>query len=1109
MQKLFLCLTLILSCLYGKGQAGTLDQTFNPSDHGFGKGDGPENILESVAVQADGKIFIGGIFMTYNGAYRPGFIRLTNDGYMDSVFNQGNGVFGDVFSIIPLTNGKVLIGGDFSNYDSSSTGLAVRINANGTLDTSFHLSTSNVNQAIYSMVVQSDGKIIIGGTFNVPNGASSNFLMRLNSDGSKDTSFNTGAGANGNVRCIALQSDGKILIGGDFTVYDGYGVGHLIRLNQDGSIDYSFQGYYGADGSVRSLAINSTGKIVIGGSFTSYNNTLRNYLARLNSDGSLDTGFDPSTGPDSYIHNLTLQADGKIVIGGRFKTFNGITKQGIARVNSDGTLDNSFGVGMGIGSGFTFGDSPTVDGLAIQGNGKILVVGNYNSVDKYYASSLARLNADGTFDDTFNPASGMNIGNINGASSTWGGYISILKVQTDDKILAGGAFKGYDGGKRNHLVRTNSDGSLDTTFQTGSGANDELRDITPLSTGKAMIAGSFTKFNNVSIYGIARLNNDGSIDSGFVPPVSSIPNSFPGVSAICVQTSGKVLVSGTGADVLYNATSLHLGRLNGDGSVDNTFNPGSGPNDIVYTMKVLNNGKVIIVGGFTSYNGVPRNRIAIINTDGSLDTSFDPGTGANDIITAVDIQNDGKIVVGGMFSTFNGISRGRVARLNPNGSLDSAFTTIQGADDGINAIALQGDGKVIIAGLLTSYNGINRRSIARLNIDGSLDPSFDPGSGTSPNNFIHTIGFQSSGKLVVAGDFISYNGIGRNRIARLYTNNGQAITVDTLSSLTYCSGSNISIHYTTTGVFNSGNVFTAQLSDANGSFNNPVALGTATGLSGTINGMIPSTIASGSGYHIRVIADNPLTYSGSSSTNITITAPPSATINYSASPYYLGNGTASVTLNGTTGGVYSSTNGLSIDSNTGTINLDNSIPGTYVITYYIGSSGGCAAYADTATVIIAPPELPTISHVSNTLRSSAPSGNQWYLNSVMQAGLTSQIITPVQSGSYTVKVTVNGYSSASSASYYYLITTVNNLSLDKSITIAPNTVTHSLNIHCSSPTAHWRFQVFNSEGQPMMAPRTLIRSCSLNMDSFAAGVYVVDFVNELTGERTQMKIMKQ
>jgi len=193
------------------------------------------------------------------------------------------------------------------------------------------------------------------------------------------------------------------------------------------------------------------------------------------------------------------------------------------------------------------------------------------------------------------------------------------------------------------------------------------------------------------------------------------------------------------------------------GANDSTFNTfddgtyGDGTNNTVFTTALQPDGKVIIGGQFTTYNGTARNCIARLNADGSLDATFNPGSGADGTVLTTALQPDGKVIIGGFFTTYNGTARNRIARLNADGSLDATFNPGSGASHTVRTIALQPDGKVIIGGNFTTYNGTARARMARLNADGSLDATFNPGLGA--DGTVRTIALQPDGKVIIGGDF--------------------------------------------------------------------------------------------------------------------------------------------------------------------------------------------------------------------------------------------------------------------------------------------------------------------------------------------------------------------
>ncbi len=326
-----------------------------------------------------------------------------------------------------------------------------------------------------------------------------------------------------------------------------------------------------------------------------------------------------------------------------------------------------------------------------------------------------------------------------------------IVTQPDGKILISGEFTSFNGVAESQVARLNVNGTPDTSFH----VNDTLYvgDISLQRDGK-IVAGSY-------YYNVKRFNSNGRIDSGFT---NTDLNGE--VYTTAVQNDGKILAGGF--NVTYNAGTFNsIIRLNANGTVDPTFNSTATQkqyDNAVYDIAIQTDNKIVIVGGGWQQTSTPF-EILRLNYDGSPDASFLRGTGANAPIWKEAIQNDGKIIIGGSFTTFNGNNINYLARLNTDGSLDNSFNSGSGPDSSVSAIAIQNDGKILIGGDFASYNGIARNRIARLNTDGTLDSSFNPGNGA--NGSIKTIAIQSDGKILIGGDFTAYNGTGRNRIARL------------------------------------------------------------------------------------------------------------------------------------------------------------------------------------------------------------------------------------------------------------------------------------------------------------------------------------------------------
>ena len=348
----------LATCASAVGQ--DLDKSFNP---------GANSHVTVLAVQGDGKILVGGAFRLLGGGgcgatTRSYIARLNPDGSLDATFDPGAN--GAVYDLAVQEDGKIVVGGAFTMLGGGGTGTTprshiARLNPDGSLDTSFD---PGANLAVFDVALQADGKIVVGGAFGRLGGGGTgtnwiNHIGRLNADGTFDPGFDPGA--NSTVNTLAVQADGRIVVGGHFTTLGGGGFGaatrnHIGRLNADGSLDTGFDP--GADGAVVRIALQRDGRILLGGTFTALGaggtgTTTRNYLGRLNADGSLDTGFNP--GANDSVWGFAEESDGRVVVGGWFTRLGGgetgtTTRNYIARLNPDGSLDATFDPGANAGA---------------------------------------------------------------------------------------------------------------------------------------------------------------------------------------------------------------------------------------------------------------------------------------------------------------------------------------------------------------------------------------------------------------------------------------------------------------------------------------------------------------------------------------------------------------------------------------------------------------------------------------------------------------------------------------------------------------------------------------------------------------------------------------
>ena len=338
------------------------------------------------------------------------------------------------------------------------------------------------------MIEQPDGKIVYVGYFTSYNGTAANRIIRLNSDFSVDDTFVYGTGFNNDATALAIQSDGKLIVGGNFTSYNGTSRNRIVRLNTDGSLDTTFSIGTGFSASVWSILVQSDGKIIAGGDFTTYSGASRPGVIRLNSNGSIDTTFAAASAVNSTVYQVAIQSDGKVLAGGLFSSYSGVSVGGLVRLTTAGIIDSTFPT-----SGVTTGSFAGVYSLDVLSDGKIMLGGNFLTYSGVSSRDIARINSNGTYDATFNVGSGFT-----------GGDRFVLDVtETNGKYFVTGVFDNYNGSSVYGLVRLNSDGSIDTTFNTGTGIGYNPSSFGEpslvLSSGNYNITGTFSTYKSQSV----------------------------------------------------------------------------------------------------------------------------------------------------------------------------------------------------------------------------------------------------------------------------------------------------------------------------------------------------------------------------------------------------------------------------------------------------------------------------------------------------------------------------------------------------------------------------------------------------------------------------------
>ncbi len=552
----------------------------------------------------------------------------------------------------------------------------------------------------------------------------------------------------------AIQADGKVLVWGAALTADGKAKGRIVRLDADGRLDTTFTYCHCELTSVTAVLALPDGRILVSG--TSVNGWR---VIRLNSDGSLDPSFlfaPTNTATNTSATLVALQVDGKFLVT-RFFSFQGFSGLDLYRFNADGSQDTTY-TGVSIGSGSpnfstlgaievlpdgssyiaintfgpfstfgvlrrhtttgavdptwevpNFGPNPSITGLDTDSEGRLLVTGNFDVVNGTPKVDLVRLMPPGNVDLNFTGPAGQNGTGVRVVS---GGKI----LFSSDGAVGGG----------NRIMRLTSNGSIDPTF-TMDPSVPTIRNHWVVDSAERIIFAGDQQ--------LLRLQQGGAIDPSFMPNMGQ----FGRVHTLAMQSDGKVIVAG--AFTAFNGVAtIPLVRTNPDGTRDPSFAAGTGFDAIPTRMIVQTDDRILVLGPFNSYNGAQVSGIVRLMPDGVMDTTFNVNLNSGSQVFAADLLPNGSYYLAGSFSTVNGVSRPGVVRLNPNGSVDTAFNALIGGSPSITAVVAQPDGKVLIGGSFSGIGGFNRSGFARVDETGALDQTFNPSNTTAGRIYLTTSG---------------------------------------------------------------------------------------------------------------------------------------------------------------------------------------------------------------------------------------------------------------------------------------------------------------------------------------------------------------------------------
>jgi len=348
---------------------------------------------------------------------------------------------------------------------------------------------------------------------------------------------------------------------------------------------------------VFAITTNSAGAITLGGSFRTFNGQSRRHLARLLPDGSLDPGFDVGTGPNDRVWALAYQGDDRLLLAGDFTQINGIARARIARLTADGAVDPTFLPGAGA--------DRLVESIEVLPDDRILIAGFFSSINGLPRSDVAILADNGGPDPSFAPVT----------PPSFVGHVA--RLHGDHVLLGGEVGFGPDSNVTNALMRFDLTGTRDDSFQVSIG-DLFLNKVTGLIVQpdlKIVVCGDFLGVNGQPSSSLARLHANGSLDTSF--NVGTGADNW--VFRISPHQDGKFLAAGF-FQTVNGQSRPGIARLNGDGTLDTSFDPQGGANDVVY-QAIDAGDRILLGGGFSQFDGYDRFRFASLTPDGALLTA--------------------------------------------------------------------------------------------------------------------------------------------------------------------------------------------------------------------------------------------------------------------------------------------------------------------------------------------------------------------------------------------------------------------------------------------------------------------------------------------------------
>ncbi len=752
-------------CPAARGATSIVDPTFRVG--ALTATQGPDGLVTAMDRYSDGRVIIAGDFARVDGRKAHGIARLRSDGSNDTTFDVGTGPDRLIRTVVVLPDGRALVGGDFGSWNGTPAGQhIVRLNADGSRDVGYPAGIASTG-SVRQLLVRPDGRVLVLETLG-PEANGKHALKLLSGDGLRDPAYQPDIPDGAILNQLVPTPDASVLVVGGFNRFNGLSLTNLVRLRADLSLDENYQVSLAQFLiEIKTAAVAPDGRIALSGYFLSPSTDPN--LILLDRNGKFVAY--PRFSPGGYFvleHAPTgLAFDSHGFLEGLVEVY----------TPGGGTVSTGFQIDLnGKVTRLSFNGRP--DGcppLPLADETILWASDGVQSNGGLLTRWLVRTQNDGTWigGAQIDPALSEPVrtfAHLADGALIVPGSRSNATIGSRPTVVSALLRSGADGESFEHFATLTT---LTEPTDLGNTGSLELEQLV-VSGIQVYAAGGFSIINGTSGFdSLARLNPDGSVDPSFRSGVSV---TYPfgqryGLHQIEVSPDAGLWVAGNTYSPIYGVDRLLFGRLLSDGVLDAADTLITDDRMVVGTPEALvrrfasnGEGQCLLWGqlgrtygkAFYWYDGSGTNRSG---------PSLTAAVGKLPDISTLFRMHDRRFLIGGTFSQVAGVPRNSIARLHPDLTVDATFDPGIGPDGSISTGLELSDGRILVGGSFTHWNGGEHRRVVLLTPDGHLDPAFDPGTGPddAPQQFIEL----PDGRILIGGGFSQFDGSGSPFLTRI------------------------------------------------------------------------------------------------------------------------------------------------------------------------------------------------------------------------------------------------------------------------------------------------------------------------------------------------------